>query len=89
TGNNDFLVQRYGLADVKGAVVTNLYRGGPAVEASIQRGDIIVSVAGQVVATDEDLKNVERKLKIGQKVELIVVRGQEKAKTSLTVSELP
>ena len=79
----------YGISDVSGAVVRGLYRGGPAADCGLEPGDVIVSVNGQAVRSEEDCKNFERRLRIGQQVELEVRRADTRTRISITVGEAP
>ena len=44
---------------------------------------------GKKVRGEEDLKNVERNLKIGQRVEIEVLRGETRARGEIIVGEAP
>jgi serine protease Do len=87
--NNQYYVERYGVSDAQGAVVVRFYRGGPGVDSGLEAGDVIVRVDGQLVRNDDELKAVERKLKIGQRVEVEVARAGERKRISMTVGEAP
>jgi serine protease Do len=87
--NNGFYVQRYGVAEVEGAIVTGIDRRGPASNGGIQPGDVIVELNGKPIRNADDLKNVERSLRIGEKVKIILQRGEERGSGVLTVAEAP
>src|SRR5687768_12883201 len=87
--NSPYLAQRYGIPDSEGAVVRGLYRGGPAAESGVEVGDVITAVNGQKIRSEEDCKKVERNLKIGQRVEIQVLRGETAARGAITVGEAP
>ena len=89
TDNSPFLIQRYGVANVEGAVVRGLHRGSPAAESGVEVGDVVTAINGQRIRSEEDGEKVERQLKIGQKVEIEVMRGETRAKGSITVGEAP
>jgi serine protease Do len=86
--NNEFYVQR-GLPNVAGAVVQGIYRNGPASDAGLQRGDIIVRVDGRTVQSAEDFQSVEKKLQIGQRVQVELQRGDQRGTGTITVGEAP
>lgn len=56
-----------------GAVVTNVVPGSPASEAGLVRGDVIVQFNGKPLE-DESLLNLIQRSKIGEEVELLVLR---------------
>jgi serine protease Do len=89
TTNDAFFVQRYGLPDVRGVVVRGVYRGGPAAEGGIEAGDVITKVNGQAVQNEDEFRTVERRLKIGEKVEIELYRQDTRANGSVTVGEAP
>jgi S1-C subfamily serine protease len=60
-------------------IVERVEPGGPAAKAGIQPGDVIVSVAGQSIATSDVLSSVLATLRPGQKVpvQILVASGQQ------------
>jgi serine protease Do len=89
TDNSPFLIQRYGVANVEGAVVRGLHRGSPAAESGVEVGDVVTTINGQRIRSEDEGEKVERQLKIGQKVEIEVMRGDTRAKGSIIVGEAP
>jgi len=89
TTNNAYFVERYGLPDTEGAVVRGIYRDGPAVDTGLEVGDVIVRLDGQPVRSEDDLKAIERKLRIGQRVEIEVRRYDQRARGTIVVGEMP
>jgi serine protease Do len=86
--NNQTLVQRYGVADSEGAVVW-LFPNGPAAQSGVQTGDLITSINKQAIRNQDNFKKLEKQLKIGQSVDIEVLRGETRAKGSITVGEAP
>lgn len=87
--NNGYYVRRYGIADAPGAVVRGFYRGGPNADGVLEPGDVITSIDGHAIKSDEDFKAAERRLKIGQRVEAEIARGDQKARVTLRTGEAP
>jgi S1-C subfamily serine protease len=58
--------------------------GGPAERAGLQKGDVIVELAGQSIANIYDYTYALELLKVGESVKVIYVRGGEKRETTLT-----
>jgi serine protease Do len=87
--NSQYYVARFNLPDAAGVVVRGFYRGSPNKDAGLEPGDVIIKVDGQAVRTDDDFKAVERKLKIGQSVEVEAVHVDHRVKATLTVGEAP
>ncbi len=87
--NNPFYIQRYGVPDVPGAVIRGITRGGPGESSGVEPGDVVIKLNGQAVKGDEDFKAAEKRLRIGQQVDIEVQRGDQRAKGKITVGEMP
>ena len=87
--NSPALIQRYGVANAEGAVVRGLYRGGPAAESGVEVGDVVTAINGQRIRSEDECKKVERQLKIGQRVDIEVLRGESRSRGAITVGEAP
>ncbi len=74
----------YGASDVEGALINGVTDGGPAAEAGLQGGDLIVEIAGSKIANIYDYSHALDGLKIGQPINLVVVRGDERKTLQLT-----
>jgi len=79
----------YGLPTWSGVVLAGIARNGPADEAGLEEGDIIVQVDGTSVETMEQLQREIRKKRPGDTVELTVVRDGRRLEASLTLQESP
>jgi serine protease Do len=70
------LAERMGIEDdTKGVVVTGIEPDGKASEAGIQRGDIIVEINRQSVASISEYKSIIDGLKEGDSVQILLRRG--------------
>ena len=58
--------------------------GGPAEQAGLQKGDVIVEIAGQTITNIYDYTYALELLKIGQPVKVVYMRGGERKETMLT-----
>lgn len=58
-----------------------------AAKAGIQKGDILVSIAGKEVRTMKEVDNIKKNYKAGDSVDVTVVRNGSKVKLSLAFSE--
>jgi len=86
---SQFLVMRYNLPVDKGAFITQVAANSPADEAGLKAGDVIVSLAGKDIATADDLVQAIRSSKIGQQVEIIYWRDNNKNTTAATLIQNP
>ena len=58
--------------------------GGPAEQAGLQKGDVIVEIAGQTITNIYDYTYALELLKIGEPVKVVYMRGPERRETTLT-----
>jgi hypothetical protein len=70
--------------DVKGLLLSGVIGGGPAEQAGLQKGDVIVEIAGQSIANIYDYTYALDVLKIGQPVKVIFLRNGQRKETMLT-----
>lgn len=75
------------LGKAEGALVTSVVEGGPADNAGITQGDVILAIEGNKVSTSQELTDLVQKLKPGQKVAVVVFRGGKKYEVSVTIGE--
>jgi hypothetical protein len=71
-------------ATVKGLLLGGVVGGGPAEQAGLQKGDVIVEIAGQAITNIYDYTYALDLLKIGQPVKVVYMRGSERRDTTLT-----
>jgi len=85
--NSPELAQRYRLAASEGLIVTSVLPTGPASEAGLEAGDIILAVEGTTVAAEEDLDAAIAAAGAGQAVTLTIVRGRQSGDVEVVVAE--
>jgi serine protease DegS len=78
----------YGLAR-GGVVVTNLYVNGPAINAGMRRGDILLAIDGREVRNAQDALTQLAGRTPGSPVKLRVLRGKQTLDLSCRVVERP
>jgi serine protease Do len=72
------LAKSLNLKVLKGALVADVVKGGPAEKAGIQRGDVIVSLNGAAVESANDFRNRIAATWVGKKVEIGLWRKGER-----------
>jgi Zn-dependent M28 family amino/carboxypeptidase len=70
--------------EVKGLLLSGVIGGGPAEQAGLQKGDVIVEIAGQTIANIYDYTYALDLLKIGQPAKLVYMRAGQRKETTLT-----
>ncbi|MGH8266103.1 MAG: Do family serine endopeptidase, partial [Steroidobacteraceae bacterium] len=71
-----------GLSGAAGALVSQVVEGSPADKAGIRTGDVITSVNGQAVKSNSELRNAIGLLRIGDPVEIGLVRDAKPLKVT-------
>ena len=71
-------------SDVKGLLLGGVIGGGPAEQAGLAKGDVVIEIAGQSITNIYDYTFALELLKIGQPAKVLYLRGSEKRETSLT-----
>ena len=71
-------------AEVAGLLLGGVMAGGPADEAGLAEGDVIVEFAGQEIKNIYDYTYALDAVKIDEAVKVIYVRGEERIETELT-----
>jgi C-terminal processing protease CtpA/Prc len=70
--------------DVKGLLLGGVIGGGPAEQAGLAKGDVIIEIAGQSITNIYDYTYALELLKIGTPAKVVYMRGSEKRETTLT-----
>jgi serine protease Do len=82
------LAQSFGLPFPEGALIAQVMKGGPADEAGIKRGDVILKYDGQKVSDSASLRNLVAATTPGQEVKLEVWRDKKPMEVTVKVGNL-
>lgn len=82
------LADALGLNSARGALVAKVNEGGPAENAGIEPGDVIVGFDDQDVKSIQDLRSIVRKTPVGMQVRAVIVRQGKEEKITVTVGDL-
>jgi len=85
---SDEIAESLGLDDAKGALVGDVFSGGPADEAGIQSGDIVLSFDGKDVVQMRDLPRIVADTPVGDEVPVVVFRKGKEETVTVTVGRL-
>jgi serine protease Do len=83
------LARSFGIPSGEGALVSDIYRGGPAYRAGVRRGDVIVAFNGQPVKNSRDLAHRVAEVPLGTSVHVEVLREGERRSFEAVVEEAP
>ncbi len=81
------VAREFGLTDVSGALVTGVLQGSAADRAGVKTGDIIVSINGAPMKGASELRNTIGMMRIGDQVEIGLLRDGKPHKVTALVSE--
>jgi S1-C subfamily serine protease len=81
------LGEYFGVEDAEGALVTEADEDGPAYEAGLRGGDVIVEVDGDEIDDVEELREEISDKEEGDKVEVKVIRDRQPKKFTVEVEE--
>ena len=70
--------------EVKGLLLSGVVGGGPAEQAGLRKGDVIVEIAGQTITNIYDYTYALEVLKIGQPAKVVYLRDGKRLETMLT-----
>jgi serine protease Do len=82
------LATSFGLVVPKGTLVADVIKGGPAAQAGIKRGDVVLTYRGKDIADASALRNAVAATPIGQEVQVTVMRNGQKQVLTATVRSL-
>ncbi len=83
------MAQAFGLKEAKGALVAEVVSGGPAEEAGIKRGDVIISFNERTINKMSDLPLTVAETPVGKTVEIKVIRDKKEQSLNITIAEMP
>jgi serine protease Do len=83
------LMKAMNLKGRKGALVADVTANGPAAQAGIQQGDVIVAYNGKEVGDSHDLPALVAATPIGQEAKVTVLRNSDKLDLPVKVGQLP
>jgi serine protease Do len=84
-----YLIWQYNLAVNEGIFITEVPAGYPAEKAGLKAGDVIVGFNGKEIANTGDIIQEITSCQIGQRVEIVYWRGNNKYTTYATLTESP
>jgi serine protease Do/serine protease DegQ len=81
------VAESLGLENARGALVSQVVGGGAADKAGIKAGDVITSINGRNVANSAELRNNIGLLRIGEKVEIGLIREGKPRRVTAVIGE--
>jgi S1-C subfamily serine protease len=88
-GVNPQISQYYGLPVDKGILVTRVFPNSPAAGAEIAPGDMILAADKKELNDMDELSKEVRNKKVGDEIDILVMRGPMKREVDITLAESP
>ncbi|MFN3935815.1 DegQ family serine endoprotease [Parvibaculum sp.] len=82
------IAESLGLGSSRGAMIAGLTDDGPAAQAGLEPGDVVLAFDGRNIATMRDLPRVVAEAKIGSTVDVQIFRDGETLTRKITVAQL-
>lgn len=83
------VAQVFHLPTKTGVIVAEVVKGGPASMAGLKRGDIIVQSNGTKIEDSGDLQKLLRTKRVGDVVQMVVIRDSKRVTLPVTLQEMP
>lgn len=88
-GVTDEIAESLGLEEARGALVASVTPTGPAEDAGIQAGDVILQFNGQEITQMRSLPRIVAETDVGRDVDVLIWRRGDEQTVSVTLGELP
>ena len=82
------LAESLGLKEQRGALVSGVEPGGPAAQAGIQTGDVIIEYDGEKIAESNQLPIMVARTDVGKTVKILLLRAKRQLPLTVKVGEL-
>ncbi|MDH5632883.1 MAG: DegQ family serine endoprotease [Gammaproteobacteria bacterium] len=86
---NKDIAEQFDLKEASGALISEIMKDGPAAEAGMEAGDVIVSFDGQKVDDSTGLRNIVARTEVGKRVEVIVIRDGKRKTLKVKTGKQP
>ncbi len=83
------LSESFKLPQIRGALITEVFRGTPADKAGVKLGDILVAVEGKPVTDSSAMLNLVSALNPGKQATLKIVRSQQETDINVIIGRRP
>ena len=82
------LAKAFSIKPTQGAIVTQIEQGSPAQKGGLKVGDVIIKANGRKVRSSIDMHNLVGLMRVGQSIELEVIRGGRVILINATIQQM-
>lgn len=83
------LAESFGMKEPKGALVADVIKGGPAQEAGMEPGDIIIEFDGREIMDNNELPPLVASTGVDKKVKVVILRDNNTMTKWVILKEMP
>ncbi len=83
------LAEFFGISDLKGVLISKVFKGGPAERAGLLSGDIIQAIDGQNMTSPVDFQDIISSYTAGDRLTINFIRNKKKKKVKLITTSIP
>jgi Do/DeqQ family serine protease len=77
------------IPNTQGVLVSQVNEGSAAEKAGIKAGDVITSINGQTIKSNSELRNVVGLSRVGEKLDVALIRDRKALHVTAVITELP
>jgi len=82
------LAKAFDIESTQGAIVTQIEQGSPAQKGGLKVGDVIIKANGRRVRSSVDMHNLVGLMRVGQHIQLEVIRGGRVMLVKVTIQQM-
>lgn len=86
---NEQLGDYFGVKDGEGALINSVNEEGPAADAGLKAGDVIVAIDGEDIESSGDVHRALADTEPGQELKLTIVRKGSRSEKTIKLGEMP
>ncbi|GAK61694.1 heat shock protease DegP/HtrA [Candidatus Vecturithrix granuli] len=83
------IAKGFDLKEATGTLVGDVLKGGPAEQAGLKHGDVIMKFDGQPIDGPNTLKNVVAATEVGKTVDMLIIRDGKELTVQVKIGEQP
>ena len=87
-GTDEATQKKFGLAEGQGVTLNSVVKKGPAEQAGLQKGDILIEIAGKPVGVGS-LGKILARIGAGEKVPVLLIRKGQRVRLTMVLGERP